>query len=99
MYVIHLTNYDAIIGLPTLVEADAQVDIPRRLLRLTTYNIDILLQRYKLLPKSPSKTPHTKRTSLSPALKVNATQSDFKHQSPEFYRNLIYKEYDNVFLD
>jgi hypothetical protein len=99
MYVIHLANYDAIIGLPILVEAGAQVDILRRLLRLTTYNIDILLQRYKPLPKSPSKTPHTKRTSPSPAPKVNTTQPDFKHQSPEFYRNLIYKEYDDVFLD
>jgi transposase InsO family protein len=97
MYVIHLANYDAIIGLPTLVEAGAQVDIPKQLLRLTTYNIDIPLQRYKPLPKSLSKTPRMKHTS--PAPKVNATQPDFKHQSPDFYRDLIYKEYDDVFLD
>jgi hypothetical protein len=39
----------------------------------------------------------------SPALKVNATlppssAPGFKHQSADFYRDLIYKDYDNIFL-
>jgi Retrotransposon gag protein/Retroviral aspartyl protease/Zinc knuckle len=56
MYVIHLANYDAIIGLPTLMDCGAQFDLTNNTLQLRQYDVSLPLERSQPRP-SPAQRP------------------------------------------
>ena len=61
MYVIHLANYNAILGLPTLVEAGARFDLTSNTLHLQEYGLSLTLKRFQPV------TMTTQRQDRSPS--------------------------------
>ena len=66
MYVIHLANYDAIIGLPTLLDAGAKFDLASKTLRLHEYGVSLPLERFQPPVRPPQKFP-AKGVEMSPS--------------------------------
>jgi hypothetical protein len=122
LYVIHLANYDAIIGLPTLMDAGAQFDLSSNTLHLQEYDVSLPLERYQpavrpqrssLTSNAPARTLADSERGLSVAsatvdesAPIPATPQVFsvypdvdKNGTAEYYRNLIYEYYADVFVD
>ena len=123
LYVIHLANYDAIIGLPTLMDAGARFDLPSNTLHLQEYGVSLPLERFQPVARpqrkvpashAPAGTPPDSGTDLSVAsatvidesAPIPATPPVFsvypdvdKHGTADYYRNLIYEHYADVFVD
>ena len=57
LYVIHLANYDAIIGLPTLMDAGARFDLSSNTLHLQEYDVSLPLERYQPVARPQRKVP------------------------------------------
>jgi hypothetical protein len=127
MYVIHLANYDAIIGLPTLMDAGAKFDLASNTLHLQEYNVSLPLERFQPTNRM-QRRPSTSRASgattsvsesklsaasatISPSIvddstPISAAPPVFsvypdvdKHDTADYYRNLIYEYYSDVFVD
>ena len=118
MYVIHLANYDAIIGLPTLMDAGARFDLATSMLHLQQYDLSLPLERYQPVSRPRRNLPDSKQTERQfPSPEVNATSAEEeviisasppvfsvypdvdKHGTADYYRNLIYEYYSDMFVD
>src|SRR5437667_1223563 len=84
MYVIHLAHYDAIIGIPTLMDGGATFDLRKKILHLSGFDTSIPLERYKApvrrpnarsstQTKVPTKAPTGARRLAISAPQINAS--------------------------
>jgi hypothetical protein len=73
MYVIHLANYDAIIGLPTLIDIGAQFDLTGNTLKLRESDFSLPLERFQ--PPARSALAQRRSATASNRLRRQARDS------------------------
>ena len=77
MYVIHLAHYDAIIGLPTLMDAGARFDLATNTLHLQQYDVSLPLERHLRISRPQRNTPAPKSTDRqAPSPEINAATAE-----------------------
>jgi hypothetical protein len=68
LYVIHLANYDAIICLPTLMDAGARFDLASNALHLQGYDVSLPLERFQPTSRAQRRPPTSRASGATPSV-------------------------------